>query len=182
MTATSSKQFGYLIAYLLPGFIALVGVAPLFPGLARWLRPVGSGDFGLGPPLYAVLGAMAMGLVLSCFRWVFLDSIHHAMGVRRPVWNDGKLQEVLEGFDYLVQAHFRFYEFTGNALVALVVAYALNRMLGTLPFLGVGTDLGMVVVVSVLFTASRDALGKYYTRTGLLVGHVAEKAQRHSDV
>jgi hypothetical protein len=149
MTATSSKQFGYLIAYLLPGFIVLVGIAPLFPGLARWLRPVGSGDLGLGPPLYAVLGAMAMGLILSCFRWVFLDSAHHVMGVRRPVWNDGELQEVLEGFDYLVQSHYRYYEFTGNAL---------------------------------LFAASRDALAKYYTRTGLLVGHVAEKAKRQSDV
>lgn len=182
MTPTSSRQFGYLIAYLLPGFIALVGLAPLFPALARWLRPVTGADFGLGPPLYAVLAATAMGLVLSCFRWTFLDTIHHATGVHRPVWNDRDLPEVLEGFDYLVQSHFRYYEFTGNSLVAVVVAYGLNRLIGTSPFPGVGTDLGMVLVVSVLFAASRDALAKYYIRTGLLAGHVAEKAKGTSNV
>jgi hypothetical protein len=85
------------------------------------------------------------------------------------------LENVLEGFDYLVQNHFRYYEFCSNTLIALLLAYGLNRFAGTLPFLGVGTDLGMLVLLAVLFAASRDALAKYYTRTGRLVGHVAEK-------
>ena len=183
MDNTNSKQFGLIVAYVIPGFIGLAGFAPLFPPVARWLRPVGQGDLGLGAPLYAMLAATAVGSILSCFRWLLVDHLHQWTGVSRPVWDDSQLEDVLGGFDYLVQSHFRYYEFCGNTLLALLGAYGLNRMLGTLPFLGVGTDLGMLIVLVVLFTASRDALAKYYLRTGRLIGQIAEKEkQRHSDV
>jgi hypothetical protein len=175
MTETPSGQFGLMVAYVLPGFIGLAGMAPLFPSVARWLRPVGQGDLGLGPPLYAVLAATAMGLILSCFRWLSIDQLHRWMGVTPPAWDDRQLAEVLDGFDYLVQNHFRYYEFCGNTLVAALVGYTINRWMGTLPFLGPATDLGMWVLVIVLFTASRDALAKYYARTGRLIGRIAEK-------
>jgi hypothetical protein len=174
----NNKQFGVLIAYVLPGFFVLVGLTPLFPAVGRLLEPVPSGDLGLGPPLYAVLGATALGLVLSCLRWVLIDTIHHRTGVRRPVWNDGQLDQVLGGFDYVVQNHFRYYEFSANSMLALVLVYGLNRFAGTLSFSGPGTDLGMLTLAAVLFAASRDALAKYYTRTARLVGQVAEKAAR----
>lgn len=175
MPGASNKQFGLLIAYVLPGFIALAGLTPLFPTVARWLRPVSQGDLGLAPPLYAILAATALGLILSCFRWFLLDQLHQHTGIVRPAWDDRQLAQVLGGFDYLVQSHYRYYEFCGNTLLALLAAYSLNRLTGTLPFLGLGTDLGMAFIAVVLFAASRDALAKYYARTGLLVGHVAEK-------
>jgi hypothetical protein len=153
MTGTSSRQFGLVIAYVLPGFVALAGIAPLFPAVARWLRPVGQGDLGLGPPLYAVLAATAIGLGLSCFRWISLDHVHHWTGVRRPAWDDSQLDRVLGGFDYLVQSHFRYYEFCGNTLLATLWSYGLNRLLGTFPFLGAGTDFGVAVILFVLFLA-----------------------------
>ena len=183
MKGTSSRQFGLLIAYLLPGFIGLAGLASLFPAVAGWLRPVSQGDLGLAPPVYAVLGATAVGLVLSCFRWVFIDHLHQWTGVARPPWDDTKLERVLGGFDYLVQSHYRYYEFCGNTLLAVLLAYGLNRSLGSLPLLGAGTDLAVAVISLVLFAASRDALAKYYLRTGRLVGLAAEKAQkRHTHV
>ena len=92
----------------------------------------------------------------------------------RPVWDDGRLADVLGGFDYLVQSHYRYYEFSANALLAGVSVYILNRLLGTFPFLGVSIDLGILIVSSVLFAASRDALAKYYIRTDRLIGRIAE--------
>jgi hypothetical protein len=174
----SFSHFGLLVAYVLPGFIAVAGMAPIFPTVARWLRPVDQGDFGLGPPVYALLGATAVGLILSCFRWVLIDHIHQWMGVTPPVWDDSQLPQRLGGFDYLVQNHFRYYEFTANTLLAVIGAYSVNRVLGTLPFLGLGTDLGMLILCIVLFAASRDALAKYYVRTGRLIGPIAEKESR----
>jgi hypothetical protein len=175
MSQTSNWQFGLIMAYVLPGFIALVGTAPILPVVATWLHPVAEGGLGLGPPVYAVLAATAVGLFLSCFRWLTVDQIHYWTGVRRPEWDDRQLASTLGGFDYLVQNHFRYYEFCGNTLIAILWAYGLNRWMGTLPFLGASTDLGILIVSVVLFTASRDALAKYYTRTGRLVGHIAEK-------
>jgi hypothetical protein len=174
----SFSNFGILVAYVLPGFIAVAGLAPIFPTLAQWLRPTGQGDLGLGPPVYALLGATAIGLILSCFRWVLIDHIHQWTGVTPPVWDDIQLPTRLGGFDYLVQNHFRYYEFTANTLLAVLGAYSMNRVLGTLPFLGLGTDLAVLILCIVLFAASRDALAKYYNRTGRLIGPIAEKELR----
>ena len=172
MTGTSSRQFGLVIAYVLPGFIALAGIAPLFPAVAQWLAPVPSGqfDFGLGPPLYAVLGAMALGQVLSCFRWVLIDHAHGLMGLKRPTWEDNQLDRVLGAFDYLVQSHYRYYEFCGNTLLAVLWAYGVNRSLATLEGFSLTTDVAVVVLVLVLFAASRNALMNYYDRTRRLIG------------
>src|SRR4051794_17410091 len=178
----TASHFGIVVAYVLPGFIVLAGLAPVFPAVARWLQPVDQGGLGVGPPLYALMAATALGLILTCFRWLLLDHVHAWTGVRRPVWDDRQLHDVLGGFDYLVQNHFRYYEFFGNALVAGVFTYALNRAFGTLPFLGLGTDLAMILIALVLFAASRDALAKYYSRTSRLIGQVAEKARRSPDV
>jgi hypothetical protein len=172
MIGTSSRQFGIIIGYVLPGFVALGGLAPLFPTIAYWLQPVSASqyDLGLGPPLYAILAATALGQVLSCFRWILLDQLHAFTGLRRPAWEDSQLDRVLSGFDYLVQNHFRYYEFCGNTLLALFLTYAANRTLGTLAFLNGWTDLGMAIVIAVLFLASRNALKTYYTRTSRLIG------------
>lgn len=177
---STTRQFGLLIAYVLPGFVALGGLAPLFPLVARWLQPVESSDLGLGPPLYAVLAATAIGLMLSCFRWVLVDHINHLTGVKRPAWDDSRLDHVLGGFDYLVQNHFRYYEFCGNTLMALLLAYGLDRSLGTLPFLGAATDVGTAIVALVLFLASRNALKNYYHRTNRLIGRSFNESENIS--
>jgi len=175
MPELTGRQFGFIIAYLLPGFIGLAGVAAIVPAVARWLRPMSGGDFGVGAPLYVLLAAIAMGSTVSCFRWLTLDQLHAATGIHRPALDDRRLMEVLSAFDYLVQNHFRYYEFCGNSLISLLWAYGVNRYLGTVPFFGLGTDGVILIVCLTLFAASRDALTKYYSRTGRLVGDLSTK-------
>src|SRR5579862_3337065 len=146
MTETSGRQFGLLIAYVLPGFIALVGMMPIFPIVGQWLRPVTQDGLGIGPPAYALLAAISLGLILSCFRWLSIDQLHRLMGATPPKWDDKRLDSVLRGFDYLVQNHFRYYEFCGNTLIAILWTYGVNRFMRTSPFLGLGTDLGLLIV------------------------------------
>lgn len=172
MTVTSNWQFCLIVAYVLPGFVGLLGLAPLFPSIARWLRPLGTDGFSSA--IYAVLAAAAIGLIVSCFRWLILDRLHALMGVKRPALDDRRLPDVLVAFDYLVQNHFRYYEFCGNTLVAIILSYTLNRVDGRYSFLDVGTDIGVTLVSIALFAASRNALANYYSRTSRLVG-VAEK-------
>lgn len=169
------KHFGLAIAYVIPGFIGLAGLAPLIPAVYGWLMPVAQGDSGLGPPIYALMGATAVGLVVSCFRHLLIDPLHHATGVVPPGTDFAKLADRIEGFDYLVQHHYRYFEFASNMLLSLAWAYSVHRYMRTLPFLGSGTDLGVVVLLIVLFAASRDALAKYYSRTRRLLGEIAEK-------
>lgn len=177
MSDASTRQFGLVVAYLVPGFIGLAGAVPLFPIIGTWLQPVEQVEMGFGPPIYALIAAAAVGLIVSCFRWLLVDQFHHWTGVRRPKWDAERLQDVMVGLDFLVQNHFRYYEFCGNTLIASLWAYGVNRFTNTLPTLGLGTDLGMVVLSLVLFTASRDALRKYYAGTERLLGSHPEKDQ-----
>ena len=175
MNGNLSKHFGLIIAYLLPGFIGLAGIAPLSPAVAEWLRPVNQGNLGIGPTVYVIFAAITLGMILSCFRWLLIDHVHHWTGIRRPVWDDSQLDGRLGAFDYLVEVHYRYYQFHANTIVAILVAYGLNRIMTTSPLLGIGTDLGVVVLCTVLFVGSRNALANYYAGTTRLVGHVAEK-------
>jgi hypothetical protein len=182
MTQTSQWQFGLILAYLIPGFIGLAGVAPIISLVGKWLAPVSDGSLDLGPTVYAALAAIAVGMILSCFRWLLVDRLHGWTGVKRPVWNDQKLHGNLGSFDYLVQNHFRYYEFCGNTMLALLWAYGVNRALGTSPYFGLWTDISALVVVVVLFAASRDALVKYYTRTTLLLGAAGGNIEKGEDM
>src|SRR5258706_14721849 len=107
MTEITTKQFGLLVAYVLPGFIGLTGLAPVLPVISRWLFPADHVGLDLAPPVYALMAATALGLILTAFRWMILDRAHSWMGVKRPVWDDRQLSQELSGFDYLVQNHFR---------------------------------------------------------------------------
>jgi hypothetical protein len=170
-----NNQFGLMVAYLLPGFIALAGVARLVPAVARWLQPtLEQGSTGVGPPVYAVLAATALGMILSCFRWILIDHAHHLAGVRAPQWDVDRLEARLSAFTTLVEYHYRYYQFYANTLIAIVATYLIYRALSVEP-LGVASDIGVVVVCAALFAGSRDALSKYYARTEQLIGQIPLK-------
>jgi len=105
---------------------------------------------GVGPPVYALLVAIALGMVASCFRWLLIDRIHALTGVAVPIFNVRALEARPSAFTYLVENHYRYYQFYANTLVAVVWAYAIHRWLRTSSFLTFGTDLGVLVLCAVL--------------------------------
>src|SRR6266496_1090753 len=157
---SATKQFGLMVAYLLPGFIVLAGIAPFAPVVATWLQPLNQAQASLGAPVYAVLAATTIGMIVSCIRWLLIDHIHHWTGVRPPAWDDSRLEERVVAFNYLVDNHYRYYQFLANTLVAVIWAYSINRWMATSSRLGVGTDLGVFILCAALFTGSRDSLMK----------------------
>ena len=178
MAETSSGwPFGLTVAYLLPGFIGLAGVAPLCPAVAEWLRPASLGDAGFGAPVYAVLAALAMGMVLNSVRWLLIDHLLAWSGIVPPAPKDYRSldERRLGAFKYLVESHYRFYQFQAGALVAILWAYPVNRFLKTSPLLGYGTDLGALLLCAVLLAGARDALTKHRQRVACVLGEFAEK-------
>jgi hypothetical protein len=171
-----TKQFGLLIAYLLPGFVALGGIAPLVPTVAGWLKADQTASFGA--PLYALLAATAAGMTVSCFRWLTVDQLHVFFGVPPPNFNARALEERPAAFQYLVENHYRFYQFYANTLIAVVWSYSIFRWLKTSSLLRFDTDVGVLILCAVLFAGSRDALSKYRGRSVQLIGQVTFN---HSD-
>ena len=165
---SSKQQFGLVVAYLLPGFIALGGLALLVPAVAQWLETTEGGS-GVAPSVYTLLGATALGMIVSCFRWLLIDHVLALTGLTPPLWALDVLEQRLSAFDYFVEYHYRYYQFYANTLIAVLWTYLLNRWLATSPFLGTLTDISIVVLCAVLFAGSRDALRKYYDRTSSLL-------------
>lgn len=171
---TTSKHFGFVVAYLLPGFIVLAGVARFVPLVGAWLKPSTYAEASLGPPIYAILAATTLGMIANALRWLVVDHIHSWTGIRPPIWDDSRLGDRLDAFNYLVENHYRYYQFVANTLIAILWSYAINRFWGTGSFFGIGTDATVALLCAVLFVTSRDTLRKYYTRTARLIGQITD--------
>jgi hypothetical protein len=131
----SARNFGLLIAYVLPGFVTLWGVGLVSPAVHLWLVGSTAGGPDVSGFLYTSIASIAVGMTVSAVRWATVDSLHAATGLVRPAWDDSRLSEQLRGFEALVENHYRYYQFYANMLVALALAYGNeNRTRHRMPF------------------------------------------------
>ena len=171
MKDVTNKNFGLVIAYLLPGYILLWGLDDVVNYL-NLRNPFQSGAGGpniqvasltVGGFFHETLMALAAGMILNTVRWAVVDTILHHTGIRRPVWDESKLQANLQAFDMLVEHNYRFYQFHSSTFIGLLVIFVAR------PSDPWQIDLLFVVVLASLFGASRDALNRYYRRALLLL-------------
>src|SRR5687768_10950940 len=95
-----NRNFGLVIAYLIPGFVALAGIVPFSPLVRAWLS--GPETMNFGAPLYALLAATAAGMIVSVFRWLIIDGVHSLTGLGAPAFNARALEERPAAFAVLV--------------------------------------------------------------------------------
>lgn len=178
----SARNFGLFIAYLVPGFLVLIGLACVSDGVGLWLNGVGSSGPSVGSFLFVVVASTAAGMTVSAFRWLILDKAHELTGLARPPLEERMLYQRLEAFDYIVENHYRYYQFYGNSAIALVVAYAAWVTGGRPGDPGFPlAELWVGVIVAVFVAGSRDTLRKYYSRAERLLGSIVESEVLHRD-
>lgn len=170
MQTVTSQNFGLLIAYLLPGFVALSGVAEYSPTLRLWLGRVPQDAPSIGGFLYATLASIGAGLIVSTVRWLVIDTLHHWTGVRRGNWDFSRLQENVAAFDVLGENHYRYYQAYGNGAVAVAFWYLARWTAAGLwsPPLGWGA-IGVLLLEVLLLAGSRDTIRRYYDRMSKLL-------------
>jgi hypothetical protein len=164
----SARNFGLLIAYVLPGFVVLWGLSFVSPTVNAWLLGAGATGPTVGGFLYVFLASVGCGMSASVVRWALLDTLHHRTGLRAPYLDFSRLHERLEGFERIVADHYQYYQFYSNTLVALLGAYPLWRLSGGSG--GVLTDFGFLAIELVFLAGSRDALRLFYRRASQLLG------------
>jgi hypothetical protein len=182
----SDKNFGIIIAYVLPGFVALWGVSYSSATVESWIGASQQGAPSVAGFMYVTLASISTGLTVSGVRWLLIDTIHHCTGLIRPAWKFGNLDDKLQGFLTLNEGHYRYYQFYGNMFIAAGFTYGAWLLSTGKGLLAAGwANLYFLALEIVLYANSRDTLAKYYTRVAQLLGTLsnskkgASYVQRH---
>jgi hypothetical protein len=172
----TDRNFGLVVAYLIPGFLSLWGLGFIDHRVEAWLAgPVDSGPT-VGGVLYVTIASLGLGMLMSAVRWAIIDQLHHATGLRRPTKPDLQFTERLSAYTWLDENFYRYYQFYGNTLIALLVAFALWRVSLPGPVEGaLELDIVVAVLCVILFAGSRSALSRYYGRIAVLVDNLERK-------
>ena len=170
----TARNFGLIIAYVVPGFSVLVGLSFVFEPVATWLSGAGQAGPSVGSFLYVVVASIAAGMTAGALRWVALDTFHEQTGLPRPRLDESRLHERLAAYDYLVECHYRYYQFYGGALVATLFTYGCWRASDAAASFPDWSELALIVLVPVFFAGSRDCLKKYYAGGEMLLGTVKD--------
>ncbi|MEL7499568.1 MAG: hypothetical protein AAFN77_18335 [Planctomycetota bacterium] len=160
MQTVSSSNFGYLIAYLIPGWLVLQALALSSFGIVDGVSFASSTTIaGL---LSSSLAALFWGMVASAIRWLVIDRVHSWTGIKPASWDFDRLSKNLDAYHALVAYQYQYYQFYANSIVAGWIAYLILIASGAK--LGWVGHLAFVVVIGVFWGASRDTLSKYYRR------------------
>jgi hypothetical protein len=162
----SINDFGLLIAYVLPGFTTIWGSAVAM-GSLDWKALTRDGP-SLAGFLSTTVVALAVGLTLSTLRWLIIDPLHHATGIRCPERNFAALAGNVEAYTFLNDAHYRHYQHAAGMFLATIWVYAVWRWAQPARTIGLA-DLGVLAVAILYYLGSRDALKKFYGRTDQLL-------------
>ena len=162
----SINDFGLVIAYLLPGFTAVWGTA-IVNGAVGWRSLIQDGA-SLGAFLSTTVLALAAGLTLSTLRWLLIDNLHHATGIRRPNRNFAALAKNVEAYAFLNDAHYRYYQHAAGMFLATIWVYGVWRYVDPARPIG-WADLGIVALAALYYLGSRDALAKFSRRSEQLL-------------
>lgn len=170
MFESLSRNFGLLIAFVLPGLVFLWGTLYLEDSPRLTWPSKESGLDQIGAIVLLLLGATATGIILSAVRWLILDHLHHVTGIRAPALDFRNLERKQSSFMLVVENNYRFYLFYGNTFVGMMLLglTALSQNVALTRLDGVR----WLALSVVLFCASRDSLSRYYTRARLIMGEV----------
>lgn len=148
----------------------LWGLGQISPALQAWINGASVDTATIGGFFCIALAATGAGLTASTVRWLTIDTLHHATGVRPPHWNFSRLAERTDAFHLLIEIHYKYYQFYANSVVALLFAYGAWRSNSSLATRPIGlADIGTLAIAVLFFVGSRDTLTRYYHRAGALL-------------
>lgn len=169
MKDESIANFGLLIAYILPGCVALWGLGQASPTIGDWFGAASANSATFGGFLYVTIAAVGAGLTASTVRWLVIDAIHHYTGIEPPRWDFSQLDKRVEAFDFLIEIHYRYYQFYANTLVASLFAYIAWRISHWVSEPWGLPEVTAINIWALFFYGSRDTLRKYYSRSKRLL-------------
>lgn len=156
MKDVTDKNFGVIIAFLLPGFLFLWGLSFANDQVATWLTAMSSKDGPLiGSFLYATIASLAVGLLIDAVRAAVIDEIFYRfLGLELPTIKSSKLKDkdILAAFSAIIDNHYRYYQYYANSFIAVAAAFAAYAIIKGSPsnliMLAIAAMLGILLYVA----------------------------------
>jgi hypothetical protein len=160
----SSLDFGIIIAFVAPGFVALQAASYYVPTIAQWMTAASEKEQSIGVFMFVLLASLSMGLVVSGVRALVVDKLLRCRLLRKyavlPLALDwSKVDEKkLPILITIRDAHYRHYQFYSNTLIALVSWMASHGFAGSLgaPWHAPEWALMAVAAVALLLSARQS--------------------------
>ncbi|MBZ5554639.1 MAG: hypothetical protein LAO21_18125 [Acidobacteriia bacterium] len=163
----SGLDFGIVIAFIAPGFVALQAASYHFSTVRAWMAAASDKEQTVGLFLFVLLASLSMGLVVSGVRALAIDNLLRFRFVLRGLvvpkvqldWS----QIDSENLSILItirDAFFRHYQFYSNTLVALLF-WAFSHAFSDRPKLPWYDWALITSLLVVLFFSGRDSLQRY---------------------
>jgi len=169
-----SKNFGLVIAFVVPGFIGLWALSYFDATTAKWLGVAAEKETTVGGFLFVLVASIGVGVFLSGIRHLFFDRFL-LKDLGRPPQLDQKKRKDLEGpYQSLKEDHYRFYQFYSNTAVALPIAF-LFWVVTQSPAQARAIVVGVVLLmaVAILYVSARHCLARYREKQRDLLGIAA---------
>ncbi|MBX9792584.1 MAG: hypothetical protein K2Y37_27095 [Pirellulales bacterium] len=172
MKEVSQKNFGLLIAYVVPGLVALWGASYFSDTVKLWLTSTDGAQPTVAGFLYVTLGSLAAGLTLGAVRTVTIDALHHLTGVGAPELDFSDFQAKFWAFNQLVESDYRYYQFYAHMSLA-VPGFVAARIVAKGEWSDWRYLAASFLLEMVLLAVSRGSLKTYYARISHLLGRDA---------
>ncbi|TWU37537.1 hypothetical protein Q31b_43250 [Novipirellula aureliae] len=157
----NERTFGILIAYIIPGWVLLMGASYSSITASAWTSVSVKTSPTVAGFLFATLASIGLGVFISTIRWMLIDPLMYLLGVSQEKLVFNRLNESFDAVRALIDSHYRYYQFHANLSVSLPVALLLrwnNETVDASEFLGAG------VVLIILLFGARDSFNKYQVR------------------
>ena len=165
--------FGYAIAFIAPGAVALWGLTQFSPSLRNVLTTASVQQTSVGAFLIAVLAALSLGVIISGVRWLVFDKV-----LLRSTFDAGETEfAAFKGdaahtaYRDIVENHYRYYQFYSNMVIAATIAYFCwitgSTSSESAKYLGL---LFVAVLDVVLYFSARDAIQKFFKKAKQIAG------------
>ena len=125
MNDITNKNFGYIIAYILPGLIGVWGTSFKFKFVQDWFTGAEKGMPSLGGFLFILLLSLTLGLFISVIRWLVIDNLHWLMGIKSFKLDFSKLDEKYSALQLIIDNHYQYNQFYSNSIIAIIYAHSI---------------------------------------------------------
>jgi hypothetical protein len=167
-------DFGALIAFVAPGFVAFQGLAYHVPTAACWIQAASEKEQNVGVFLFVALASLSIGLAVSGVRSLVVDFILKSkclgkLGVPESRLNWALIDDTnLQSLITIRDNFYRYYQFYANTAVAFLLV-AICQWGSTRPKVGCIAKVVFWLTVIVLFLSARQSFALYIKSVNELV-------------